>query len=71
MLDSAAPKGDVGKYMANETRFRVVKQQKPERYRHLLELAQHEVTTRFGIYEQLAKLSVPNGQSGTARPTDK
>jgi pyruvate-ferredoxin/flavodoxin oxidoreductase len=71
MLDSAAPKTDVAKYMANETRFRVVQQQDPERYRHLLALEQHEVTTRFSIYEQLAKLSVPNPQSGTARPADK
>jgi pyruvate-ferredoxin/flavodoxin oxidoreductase len=71
LLDSAPPKGDVATYMANETRFRVVQQQDPERYRHLLELAQHEVSMRFGIYEQLAKLSVPNGRSGTARPTEK
>ncbi len=71
MLDSAAPKGDVAKYMANETRFRVVQQQNPERFKQLLALEQHEVATRFSIYEQLAKLSVPNGQSGTARPTDK
>ncbi len=70
-LDSAAPKGDVAKYMANETRFRVVQQQNPERFKQLLALEQHEVATRFSIYEQLAKLSVPNGQSGTARPTDK
>jgi len=71
MLDSAAPKAGVDKYMANETRFRVVQQQDPERYRHLLSLEQHEVTMRFSIYEQLAKLSVPNGQTGTDRPTDK
>ncbi len=64
ILDSSAPKADVGKFMANETRFRVVEQQNPDRYRHLLTLAQREVALRFGIYEQLAKLSVPNGKPG-------
>jgi pyruvate-ferredoxin/flavodoxin oxidoreductase len=72
VLDSAPPKGEVAKYMANETRFRVVQQQDPERFRRLLEMEQHEVAMRYSIYEQLTKLSVPpNGQSGTARPTDK
>jgi pyruvate-ferredoxin/flavodoxin oxidoreductase len=65
-LDSAAPKGEVGKYMANETRFRVVQQQNPERYKKLLEMEQHEVASRFSIYEQLAKLSVRNGQDKPA-----
>ena len=71
MLDSASPKGDVAKYMANETRFRVVQQQDPERFRRLLEMEQHEVTTRYALYEQMAKLPVPNPKSGTERPADK
>jgi pyruvate-ferredoxin/flavodoxin oxidoreductase len=72
VLDSAPPKGDVATYMANETRFRVVQQQDPERFQRLLAMEQHEVALRYSIYEQLSKLSVPtNGQSGTARPTDK
>jgi pyruvate/2-oxoacid:ferredoxin oxidoreductase beta subunit len=56
-LDSATPKGDVGRFMANETRFRVVQQQNPERYKTLLAHEQQEVLTRFTIYEQLAKLN--------------
>jgi pyruvate-ferredoxin/flavodoxin oxidoreductase len=71
-IDSAPPKGEVAKYMANETRFRVVQQQDPERFRHLLELEQHEVARRYSLYEQMAKMTYGNnGQSGTARPTDK
>jgi pyruvate-ferredoxin/flavodoxin oxidoreductase len=64
-LDSAAPKQGVAKYMANETRFRVVEQQDPERFKHLLALAQQEVTMRFGTYEQLAKLVVPGREAKT------
>jgi pyruvate-ferredoxin/flavodoxin oxidoreductase len=59
LLDSPAPKSDVGRFMANETRFRVVQQQNPARYKELLASAQHEISLRFGLYEQLAKLAVP------------
>jgi pyruvate-ferredoxin/flavodoxin oxidoreductase len=65
MLDSAAPKSDVGLFMANETRFRVVQQQNPARYAELLASAQKEVSLRYGTYEQLAKLVVP-----TTKPAD-
>ncbi len=59
MMDSPAPKADVGLFMANETRFRVVQQQNPARYQMLLEAAQREASLRYGIYEQLAKLAIP------------
>ena len=62
MLDSPAPKADVGLFMANETRFRVVEQQNPARYKELLTSARKEVALRCGIYEQLAKLAMPNGK---------
>ena len=64
VMDSASPKGDVGTYMANESRFRVVQQQDPERYKILLAAAQKEVAFRFGVYEQLAKLAVPGKPAG-------
>jgi pyruvate-ferredoxin/flavodoxin oxidoreductase len=59
MLDSPAPKGDVGQFMANETRFRVVQQQNPDRYQTLLAAEQRETSLRYGIYEQIAKMTVP------------
>jgi pyruvate-ferredoxin/flavodoxin oxidoreductase len=59
VLDSAAPKLDLAKYTANETRFRVVEQMDPARFKMLSKHAQHEVTMRFSIYEQLAKLALP------------
>ena len=58
-LDSATPKIELAKYLRNETRFRMVEQANPERFKHLLALAQREVTNRFAVYEQLAKVTMP------------
>jgi pyruvate-ferredoxin/flavodoxin oxidoreductase len=59
VLDSAAPKIDLAKYTGNETRYRVVEQMDPARFKMLSEHAQREVTMRFSVYEQLAKLAFP------------
>jgi pyruvate-ferredoxin/flavodoxin oxidoreductase len=59
VLDSGAPKADLGKFMRNETRFRLVEQQNPERFRELLARAQTNVRKRFTLYEELAKGSTP------------
>jgi pyruvate-ferredoxin/flavodoxin oxidoreductase len=58
-LDSAAPKADLGKFMRNETRFRLVEQQNPDRFRDLLSRAQVNVKKRFALYEELARGSAP------------
>jgi pyruvate-ferredoxin/flavodoxin oxidoreductase len=58
-LDSAAGKVDVGQYVRNETRFRMVEQQDPKRFAMLLERQKREVTNRFAAYEHLAKLLIP------------
>jgi pyruvate-ferredoxin/flavodoxin oxidoreductase len=63
VLDSGTPKGDIGKYMRNETRFRLVEQQNPDRFRELLARAQAEVRHRFALYEQLARGSAPKTAS--------
>ena len=56
-LDSAPPKGERRRSSwRTRSRFRVVEQQNPERYKTLLAAAQREVTMRYGLYEQLAKL---------------
>jgi len=54
-LESAAPRGDVGKYMRNESRFRVVEQTHPEHYKDLLAGAQAHVQERYALYEQMAR----------------
>jgi pyruvate-ferredoxin/flavodoxin oxidoreductase len=53
-LESGSPRGDLGKYMRNESRFRVVEQTHPERFRNLLEGAQAHVRERHALYEQMA-----------------
>jgi pyruvate-ferredoxin/flavodoxin oxidoreductase len=59
IMDSAAPKIELSKYTGNEMRYRVVEQMDPARFKMLSEHAQREVTTRFSVYEQLAKLAFP------------
>ena len=57
-LDSQPPKGDLGRYMRNETRFRLVEQAHPDRFRQLLLQAQRDVHTRFALYKNLADAAV-------------
>ncbi len=59
VLDSAAPKVELGKFMRNETRFRLVEQQNPERFRDLLGVAQGNVRKKYALYEELARGSAP------------
>ncbi len=58
-LDSATPKVPLGQYVRNETRYRMIEQAHPEAFKRLLETSQHEISGRFSVYEQLAKLTVP------------
>jgi len=58
-MDSPAPKIELGSYVRNETRYRMVEQMNPERFRQLLAMAQREVTNRFATYENMAKLTMP------------
>ncbi|HUI24673.1 MAG TPA: pyruvate:ferredoxin (flavodoxin) oxidoreductase [Candidatus Kryptonia bacterium] len=61
-LDSAPPRVNLSEYVRNETRFRMVEQQDPARFKTLLAAAQNEVSRRFAIYEQLAKMTVASGK---------
>jgi pyruvate-ferredoxin/flavodoxin oxidoreductase len=53
-LESGPPKGDLGKYMRNESRFRMVERTYPERFKLLLQGAQEHVRERYALYEQMA-----------------
>jgi len=55
VLDSGSPKGGLGTYMRNESRFRMVEQMYPERYKELLAAAQEHAQNRFALYEQMAR----------------
>ncbi len=57
-LDSGAPKIALEQYVRNETRYRMVERLNPERFKMLMAMAQHEVSSRFNVYEQLARLAV-------------
>jgi pyruvate-ferredoxin/flavodoxin oxidoreductase len=59
VLDAAAPKVDVGKFMANETRFRMLDKTNPERAKALLALAREQVASRWAVYENLARGADP------------
>jgi pyruvate-ferredoxin/flavodoxin oxidoreductase len=59
VLDSGPAKLPVRDYMREEARFRITETLDPERYKQLLAWAQQNVTQRYGVYEQLAKVVVP------------
>ena len=54
VLDSPAPKIDVSKLMATETRFQLTAQQDPDRYRDLVARAQQQIQRRLALYQELA-----------------
>jgi pyruvate-ferredoxin/flavodoxin oxidoreductase len=62
-LDSGEPKVSLRDYVGNETRFRMVERQNPERFRELIEISERENRNRFAVYKQLAALRYP-GDSG-------
>ncbi len=62
-LDSAAPKAELAKFMANETRFGILKNVAPERAQELATRAQAQVKSHYALYQQLAAPKAPgNGQ---------
>jgi pyruvate-ferredoxin/flavodoxin oxidoreductase len=69
-LDSAAPKVELAKFMANETRFGLLKNIDPDRAQTLAAEAQREVTRRFHQYEKLAATSA-NGTVPAGAPPAK
>ena len=56
-LDSAAPTNQLQQFMCNETRFRMVEQKNPQRYKDLAETARRQVADRYAFYQQLAGVS--------------
>jgi len=58
-LDSVLSRSDLTEFMRNETRFRIVEHQDPERFRELLATAQRQSAYRMALYQQLATLVSP------------
>ncbi|MCC6524815.1 MAG: pyruvate:ferredoxin (flavodoxin) oxidoreductase [Polyangiaceae bacterium] len=65
-LDSQKPKGDLGAYMRNEMRFRMVEQQDPERFKNLLGQSVKNARERFALLERLAEPSVAHAAAAAA-----
>jgi pyruvate-ferredoxin/flavodoxin oxidoreductase len=63
VIDSLAPKTDVSKLMAIETRFQLTAQQDEARYAVLVENARRQIARRLEAYQQLAHRDAP----GSAR----
>ncbi|MEW6270439.1 MAG: pyruvate:ferredoxin (flavodoxin) oxidoreductase [Thermodesulfobacteriota bacterium] len=55
-LDSGAQHVPLVDFLRNETRFRVVEQDDPERFKRLAAAARRESVRRFSVYEDLARL---------------
>ena len=54
VLDSKAPTVPLEEYLYAETRYRMLAQSRPEEAKRLLQLAKHDVLSRYRHYEQLA-----------------
>ncbi len=64
VLDSGPTRLDVSAYMENEARFRMVQLRSPERYAALLEASRTAIRQRRSLYEQLAKIHLPQEEKG-------
>ncbi len=65
-LDSGAPKTDLAKFMANETRFGILRNVDPKRADELAALAQAQVRKHFALYQHLA--TAPAAPAPAAAP---
>ena len=66
-LDSVPSRPDLTEFMRNETRFRIVEHQDPERFRELVAAAQRHNAYRTALYQQLATV-VPSAVASGQRP---
>ena len=55
VLDSAHPKADVMRLLADESRFQMTAQHDPERYRALSADVRRQISRRIALYEDMAK----------------
>ncbi|HWZ94202.1 MAG TPA: pyruvate:ferredoxin (flavodoxin) oxidoreductase [Opitutaceae bacterium] len=67
-LDSAAPKVDLAKFMANETRFNILKNVAPAIADELAARAQANVRKHYALYQHLAATPATNGNGHKPAP---
>jgi pyruvate-ferredoxin/flavodoxin oxidoreductase len=63
-LDSAAPKGHIGQFVKNETRFRMVEQQNADRFKGMMDAASRDIAARYAVYERLAGVAPAGNGNG-------
>ncbi|MCX8072969.1 MAG: pyruvate:ferredoxin (flavodoxin) oxidoreductase [Candidatus Binatia bacterium] len=66
-IDMPEPRLPLHEFTYQETRFRMVEQLDRERFRNLLQREQEEIMQRFRLYEQIARIKVP--QFNAQEPT--
>jgi len=64
VLDSGDPKIALAEFAGNETRFRMIEHQSPERYRAFLSEAQKDLARRIALYQTLAHQAAGTGNAG-------
>jgi pyruvate-ferredoxin/flavodoxin oxidoreductase len=69
IIDAAPGKATVAEYMRNETRFRMVERQSPERFRRLAAMARDHSARRVALYQQLANITLPQPDPAVATPS--
>jgi pyruvate-ferredoxin/flavodoxin oxidoreductase len=69
VLDSGPPKVPLSDYTRNETRFRMVERQDPERWKMLLAAAEEDVKLRWDLYAYMAGFAEEGGMA-SRRPRD-
>jgi pyruvate-ferredoxin/flavodoxin oxidoreductase len=67
-MDSAAPKTPLSKFMANETRFGILKNIAPDRADALAKQAQANVVSHYALYQHLASPRLDPPTNGRATP---
>ena len=67
-LDYGPPKGRVGDYMRNESRFRTVERADPALYKSFVAQSQAAAERRYAVYQQLAGITVPVIQTPDEEP---
>jgi pyruvate-ferredoxin/flavodoxin oxidoreductase len=70
-LDSRAPTRKVQDYMLQQTRFKMLTKSKPEDAKRLWAMAQHDVETRYRMYEYMASRKTEAPAPAAKDATDK
>ncbi len=69
-LDSGVPNNQLQQFMFNETRFRMVEQKDPVRYKTLLQAAKQQVMDRHSLYHRLAQSPEAHASAAEQTPSN-